>query len=446
MWNIGGIVMKRAIIILLATILISAIPFNVMAESDMKVNKVACGDSAILSIDSKGELHKTNSKGKTKYILSNVTDASAYFNYGALRKNGDLYLWGDDSGNNNYGQIGFELDPSIYVPTFVMEGVKSFEVCGYYSVALKKDGSLWTWGRNEYGQLGDGYKSDVGRNPQKQILTDVKFFDISNCHVAAVKKDGSLWMWGQNYYKQIIGNKDSVPSYYKPEEIKTISNISDISLAEKYSAALKNDNTLWVWGTLKGKTYKKPTKIASSVKSISAGDAFLAYITKDGKLWIRSASDSVNYSKSTFIMTKAKAVSASTNKLAVIRTDGTLWSGTVVNHKIRFKQIMDTTTPTLSAIKQFKAAAGKKKLIAKWKKSSSSEQKKFTGYQLQYSTDINFTKTVKNLTTTKRSASKVVIRDLKSHKKYYVRIRRYKKTNTGKIYSKWSKTITVKIK
>ncbi len=93
-----------------------------------------------------------------------------------------------------------------------------------------------------------------------------------------------------------------------------------------------------------------------------------------------------------------------------------------------------------------KVIRGKKSFTAKWKKASKKQQKKFTGYQIQYSTSPKFSGWLKTKSTTKKTASKVVIRKLKKKTTYYVRMRRYKKSGGKKIYSEWSKVKVVKTK
>ena len=93
-----------------------------------------------------------------------------------------------------------------------------------------------------------------------------------------------------------------------------------------------------------------------------------------------------------------------------------------------------------------KVTKGKRSFTAKWKKASKKQQKQFSGYQIQYSTSPNFTTGVKTKSTTKKKASKVVIRKLKAKTNYYVRIRRFKKAGSNVIYSDWSMVKRVRTK
>ncbi len=100
----------------------------------------------------------------------------------------------------------------------------------------------------------------------------------------------------------------------------------------------------------------------------------------------------------------------------------------------------------LFGVKLTKVTKGKKSFTAKWKKASKKQQKQFSGYQIQYSTSTNFTTGVKTKSTTKKKASKVVIRKLKAKTNYYVRIRRFKKAGSSVIYSDWSVVKRVRTK
>jgi alpha-tubulin suppressor-like RCC1 family protein len=78
-----------------------------------------------------------------------------------------------------------------------------------HSLAVMSDGSLWAWGSNDYGQLGDGTKS-LKSSPVK-IMDNVLSVSAGYNYSLAIKTDGSLWAWGNNMYGQ-LGLSDGTTS------------------------------------------------------------------------------------------------------------------------------------------------------------------------------------------------------------------------------------------
>lgn len=121
----------------------------------------------------------------------------------------------------------------------------------------------WAWGDNVYGQLGDGTTSDRGTPVQVSGLTSVAAIAAGNLHSLAVKDDGSVWTWGYNAYGQLgVGQTITPYSYnnYKttPSQLSNFAGVKSIAGGGNFSAALKNDNTLWTWGAasyLSGNNY-----------------------------------------------------------------------------------------------------------------------------------------------------------------------------------------------
>ncbi|ETR65903.1 MAG: hypothetical protein OMM_13546, partial [Candidatus Magnetoglobus multicellularis str. Araruama] len=72
----------------------------------------------------------------------------------------------------------------------------------YHSLALKNDGSVWAWGRNNHGQLGDGGYSTANKTNPVQVagLSNISMIAVGSCHSLALKDDGTVWAWGDNYY------------------------------------------------------------------------------------------------------------------------------------------------------------------------------------------------------------------------------------------------------
>ena len=168
----------------------------------------------------------------------------------ALKTDGSLWAWGW----NRYGQLGDGSWENRNIP--VQVGIDNEWLAissgGEHTIALKTDGSLWAWGWNRYGQLGDG--SNINSNIPVQIGTDRDWLAISagQNHTIALKTDGSLWAWGSNWYGQLGdgtgGNQDDYSNSNAPVQIGTDNNWAKISAGGAYTIALKTDGSLWAWG------------------------------------------------------------------------------------------------------------------------------------------------------------------------------------------------------
>jgi alpha-tubulin suppressor-like RCC1 family protein len=134
--------------------------------------------------------------------------ATSGFHTAAIKTDGTLWSWGC----NNCGQLGSNIVTARCSPvaeitglavwTCVATGEKS---CS--TAAIKIDGSLWTWGRNNSGDLGDGTTTNRS-SPVREILSASNWCSVSGAYGggSALKTDGSLWSWGCNAYGQIGDN------------------------------------------------------------------------------------------------------------------------------------------------------------------------------------------------------------------------------------------------
>ena len=167
----------------------------------------------------------------------------------------------------------------------------------YFGAEIRSDGTLWTWGYNEYGQLGDG--TFVTKTSPVQIGLDRDWATVSagDSHVLAIKTDGTLWAWGWNdYYTLGLGETDA---HYSPTQVGTDTDWVSVAAGEMHSLGLKSDGTLWAWGdNAEGQLGQGdnldemvPAQVGSDADwaGIAAGAYSSAAIKVDGTLWMWGA-------------------------------------------------------------------------------------------------------------------------------------------------------------
>ncbi|GAB4401821.1 MAG: hypothetical protein OHK0048_19000 [Rhodoferax sp.] len=171
---------------------------------------------------------------------------------------------------------------------------------GYHTVALKSDGTLWAWGRNLFGQLGDGTTLD--KASPVQIGTDKTWTQIAagEFHTVALKSDGTLWAWGSNQFGQL--GDGTLTHRIAPTKIGSAANWIAIAAGKSHTLAIKKDFTLWAWGN---NTYGQlgtdpaakvindtiPAQVGvdknyfSNWTQVSAGDKHTVARRADGTIW-----------------------------------------------------------------------------------------------------------------------------------------------------------------
>ena len=186
-------------------------------------------------------------------------------------KQAGLWLWGE----NSYGALGDNTSAPKSSPVQTIAGGTNWKQVAfgrYYAAAIKTDGTLWAWGRNDYGQLGNNtithrsspVQTISGGNNWKQVVG-------GRYQTAAIKTDGTLWTWGFNGDGQ-LGNNTSGSGTNKSSPIQTIAagtNWKQVSCGYGHTAAIKTDGTLWIWFATTDEAKKAGYTPASNCKGLN---------------------------------------------------------------------------------------------------------------------------------------------------------------------------------
>lgn len=208
----------------------------------------------------------------------------------ALKADGTVWAWG----SNLYGGLGNGSINNTNTPvqTLLLNDIISIAAGGWHSVALKNDGTVWTWGWNTDGQLGDGSTTDRSIAAVVNGLQGITHIASGTYHVLALKNDGTVWAWGDNVSGQ-LGNSTTVDAL-SPIQVQGLSNIVAIAAGRFFSLAIKNDGSVWTWGENlygqlgNGTTLDSPIPVqvngvAAAIPAIVACGAFhVALVKNDG--------------------------------------------------------------------------------------------------------------------------------------------------------------------
>ena len=279
----------------------------------------------------------------------------------ALKSNGTIWAWGGVLyGALGDGNVGGKLTYS----TLNMQNTPVRSVTGndwtqiaagnFCSFALKKDGTLWAWGVNNFGRLGIG--STVPTIPQAtQVGTATNWMKVRAGGVSGggIQSDGTLWIWGGS---PKFGNSstNSAQDLLTPTRISSDTNWVDLSVAYNLWLAVKSDGTLWAWGRqahvftdAPQSACATPTQVGTSTDwllvSSSDGGRHHFLRKRDGSFWVMQAPDFGTVSfKRVHFPKEVVAFDSGGGAFAVLTRDGEVWTcGTVLGEQTTNDRIWD---------------------------------------------------------------------------------------------------------
>ncbi len=276
-----------------------------------------------------------------------------------VKNDGTVWGWGD----NEYGQLGNMAPQPHSSPVKIpgLQGMKAVACGELFSLALDNNGTVWAWGHNASNELGRGSQESQSNTPQKVKgpggsgdLDNVQAIACGRFHGLALKNDGTVWAWGDGSCGN-LGNGEDYSDEIYPVRVLNLTNVKSIGAGDNFSLALKNDGTVWAWGSrhhvgclgdgLTDDTEgfsSLPVQVKglygldylSDVKAITCGERHSMAVKKDGKIWAwgdnygalgDGKQDASSTPVETLDITGVVSVAAGCGYSLALKNDGTVW-------------------------------------------------------------------------------------------------------------------------
>ena len=269
----------------------------------------------------------------------------------AVAQDGRVFAWGDDSS----GQLGSGRQLFINTPVAAVlsepGSVAGLAAGGYHSLARMRDGSVWSWGGNGSGELGDGTLTGRGVPQKVAGLTAVIAIAAGERHSLAANRSGEVWAWGSNEFGR-LGQGDADLDVSKlPIKVLQLQNVVDVRAGKEHSLALTGDGRVWSWGAnfsgqlgdSTGRTRTLPVEVVfplSDVRivAIEASNNHSFALDSEGRLWSWGDNGSYQLGDTTYAFRtsplyqgdlqrqgKVIAFATASGGSAAVLADGSLW-------------------------------------------------------------------------------------------------------------------------
>ncbi len=240
--------------------------------------------SSVTSVNAVNDLpYPVNNKGMFFYIKN---ENRYVFSDGvswkmSINDISNLYAWGQ----NSSGQLGDGTTISRSSPTRSVSFTDWISVSagGGQSLGIRANGTLWAWGRNSYGQLGNNIASIINQSSPVSVIggfTDWISASAGGYHSIGVRANGTLWAWGRNNYGQ-LGNNTVISNRSPVLAVGGFADWISASAGREHSLGVRANGTLWAWGANASGRLGDNTAISRS-SPVSVVGGFTDWISADG--------------------------------------------------------------------------------------------------------------------------------------------------------------------
>ena len=274
------------------------------------------------------EAQEAAAKQLTTSIRAQEQQLDAAGHMAVIKQDNSVWSWGE----NSFGQIGDGTEQNSATPIQILTDAAQISLGQAHTAVLRTDGSVWTWGDNQFGQLGDGTTNR--RTSPVRVLEDAASVSAGNYHTVAVGTDGTAYVWGTDTDRLSTGGE----GYTEPTAV--MQEAEQAAAGRYFTAVLKTDGTVWTWGTNTNgqlgdgtqEAKEQPVQVLDQVVQIQVGNSHALALREDGTVWAWGAGEQGQLGtgntddqlRPVKIADSASAIAAAGDQSALIRPDGVL--------------------------------------------------------------------------------------------------------------------------